>query len=102
LANRVARFAVEPNPQLDPLLVRAPSAVSAVLGPGQLLYQLELSATRLKGLLDALRPEEWAAEGRAGARRARLGDLIDAVLQRGLDDLSNLLDGQTSRTDRSR
>ena len=90
-ANRVARFGDEENPFLDPVRITAPIASSAVLAPAHLLFQLDLTAARLVGHLDALSAADWTRTGRMGDRVVTLGGLVGDVVHTSTHDLLDLL-----------
>jgi hypothetical protein len=90
-ANRVARFGDDEHPLLDPVLISAPTASSAVLARAPLLFQLDLTAGRLIRHLDALAAADWKRTGRMGDRVVTLGDLVEGVVHTGTHDLLDLL-----------
>jgi hypothetical protein len=90
-ANRVARFGDDEHPVLDPVRVMAPTASSAALAPAHLVFQLDLTAGRLAGYLDALVAADWSRTGRMGDRVVTLGDLVEDVVHTGTHDLLDLL-----------
>jgi hypothetical protein len=90
-ANRVARFGYDEHPFLSSDRVTAPAATRAVLGPGPLLFQLDLTATRLLGHLDTLSAADWMRTGRMGDRIVTLGELVSGVVYAGIHDLLDLL-----------
>ena len=92
-ANRVARFGYDENPFLDPVRITAPTASSAVLAPGQLLCQLQLTAARLIEHLDALSTADWMRTGRMGDQVVTLGNLVEGLVHTGTHDVLDLLQG---------
>jgi hypothetical protein len=90
-ANRVARFGFDEHPIVDPVRIAAPTAASAVLAPGQLVFQLDLAAGRLIALLDDLTLRDWTRTCRMGDRIVTLGELVDGLLDEAVDDLLDLL-----------
>jgi hypothetical protein len=90
-ANRVARFGDDEHPLLDPVRITEPTASSAALAPAPLLFQLDLTAARLIGHLEALSAADWSRTGRMGDRVVTLGDLVEAVVHTGTHDLLDLL-----------
>jgi hypothetical protein len=91
-ANRIARFKLDDQPVVDPVHIGAPTASTAVLGPAQLLVQLNMEADRLMAMLDELTPREWLHFGRAGDRRVTLGELVDGVLDAATRDILEILE----------
>jgi hypothetical protein len=79
-ANRVARFGLHEHPVVDLVRITGSTATSAALGPAQLLGQLDMSASRLIGLLEPLSPRDWTRTGGMGERVVTLGDLVDWLL----------------------
>lgn len=94
-ANRVARFGVDEHPIVDPVRIAAPTAASAVLAPGRLLFQLDLAADRLIALLEPLTPRDWSCTCRMGDRIVTLGELVDGALDEAAHDLLDLLHAVT-------
>jgi hypothetical protein len=90
-ANRVARFAVDDCPSVDPVRVTAPTAASVVLPPEQLLFQLDLTAGRLIALLTPLSSRDWTRTCLMGDRVVTLGQLVERVLDGAAHDLIELL-----------
>ena len=89
-ANRVARFAVDDCPSVDPVRTTAPTAASAV-PPEQLLSQLDLTAGRLIAVLTPLAPRDWTRTCLMGDRVVTLGELVERVLDGAAHDLLELL-----------
>jgi hypothetical protein len=89
-ANRVARFAVDDLPIVDPARTTTPTDAS-MLAPEQVLSRLELTAGRLITLLEPLSAREWARTGRMGDRLVTLGEIVDRVVHGAAHDLLDLL-----------
>ena len=79
-AIRIARFTVDEHPVVEPARIKAPTAATATLGAGQLLFQLRLAADRLVDLLVQVTPQAWLHVGRVGDRPMTLHDLVDDML----------------------
>jgi hypothetical protein len=90
-ANRVARFGLDEHPVVDLVRITGPTATSAALGPAQLLFQLDMSASRLIAILEPLSARDWTRTGGMGERVVTLGDLVDRVLHGASHDLLDLL-----------
>jgi hypothetical protein len=90
-ANRVARFGLDEHPVVDLVRITGPTATSAALGPGQLLFQLDLSAGRLIALLEPLSSRDWSRTGGMGEQVVTLGDLVDRVLHGACHDILDFL-----------
>jgi hypothetical protein len=88
----VARFDDDEHPVLDRVRFTAPTVFSAALEPAQLLFQLDLTAARLVGHLDALSEADWDRTGWIEGRVVTLHDLVDCVVHRCTHDLLDLLD----------
>jgi hypothetical protein len=85
-ANRVERFNVDEHPIIDSVPA-VPAAAGRVLAPEQLLFQLDLTVGRLAALLEPLSEDDWKRTARSGSEFVTLGEVLEAVLHRGVHDL---------------
>ena len=69
----------------------APTASNARPAPSHLLFQLDLTAGRLFGHVDALSAADGRRTGRMGDRVVTTGDLVEGVVHTGTHDLLDLL-----------
>jgi hypothetical protein len=96
-ANRVARFAVDDCPNVEPVRITAPSVASTILPPTQLLSQLHLTASRLIRMLTPLSSGDWTRTCLMGGRVVTLGDLVGQVLDGAARDMLELLETAPER-----
>jgi hypothetical protein len=101
-ANRVARFAVDEHPVVDPVRIMKASTAGAVLAPERVLFRLDITAERLIAALEPLSAHEWAGTGQVDNRLVTLGEVVDGVLHGAFHDVLDLIRPASDRTDRER
>ena len=90
-ANRIASFDAYNDHVLSPVRVAGRTTTTAVLGPEQVLAQLEEAASRLIALLETRPARDLTHVTRVGDGLVTLGELVDRVLAGATRDLRELL-----------
>jgi hypothetical protein len=101
-ANRVARFAVDEVPIVDPVRILKASTAGAELAPEGVLFRLDVTAERLMAALEPLSGLDWARSGRMDDRRTTLGEVVDGVLHGAAHDVLGLMEQQSDGTTENR
>jgi hypothetical protein len=91
-ANRVDRIRSDQNAAVPPVRVHASTAATPELAPAQLRYQLNLTTSRLRALLDEVAPLHRPGTAGAGQEATTtIASLLNGVLHGATHDLIDLL-----------